>query len=394
MTTETSELYISDEFTPLRQRLAALGPLLAEHADHNDESGRLADEVVQALHDSGALKTGIPRELGGYEFSPTQQLETIAQLSYLDASVAWTSMALQLVTGTTAAYLGADAAADLFPDVAGGRFALIAGHGTRLGTAKRVDGGFLVSGRWQFASGIALAGHIHSGAWCAETEQALICTFPKEQATLIDNWDVLGLRATGSIDYTCEDVFVPETHTFDPATRRAQHGGAVYRIGLATLSGISHAGWAIGVGRRLLDELKALAAEKTGSPNAAVDTQQFHAEYATAESKLRSAHAWAKQVWADIEQTLAGGGMPSTEQETLARLALNNATWSAHAVGQAVHKWAGTAALRRGPIQRFHRDLGTGTQHVTSGAVVLQNCGRSLSGLAPGARWNFLTLEP
>ncbi|MEV0697249.1 acyl-CoA dehydrogenase family protein [Saccharopolyspora sp. NPDC050389] len=393
MATETSELYISDEFTPLRQRLAALGPLLADNADRSDESGRLTDEVVRAVHDSGVLKIGIPRELGGYEFSPRQQLETVAQLSYLDASVAWTCMALQLVTGTTAAYVGPAAAAELFPDVAGGRFALMAGQGTRFGTAKRVDGGFRVSGRWQFASGIALASHVHAAAWCAETEQALICTFPKEQATLIDNWDVLGLRSTGSIDYTGEDVFVPETHAFDPATRRAHRGGAIYRIGLATLAGISHTGWAIGVGRRLLDELKALAAEKTGTPNAAVDTQQFYAQYANAESRLRSAQAWAMQVWADFEETLGRGEMPGTEQETLARLALNNATWSAQAVGQTVHKWAGTAALRRGPIQRFHRDLNTGTQHVTSGAGVLQNCGKSLSGLAPGARWNFLALE-
>lgn len=393
MTTGTG-LHTSDEFTPLRQRLAALGPLLADNADRSDESGRLPDEVVRALHESGVLKIGIPRELGGYEFSPRQQIETVEQLSYSDASVAWTCMAVQMVTGTTAAYLGEAAARDLFPDVAGGRFGLVAGQGTRLGTATRVDGGFRISGQWQFASGIALASHVHAAAWCAETEQALITTFPKEQATLLDNWDVMGLRSTSSIDYSCEDVFVPATHVFEAATTQARHGGALYRIGLANMAGISHTGWALGVARRLLDELKALAAKKTGTPNASVDTQQFYADYANAESRLRSARAWAMQLWADLEATLDRGEMLDTEQETLARLVLNNATWSAQAVGQMVYKWAGTSALRRGVIQRFYRDLHAGTQHITSGPAVLQDCGKWLSGLAaPESRWHFLALE-
>ena len=82
-----------------------------------------------------------------------------------------------------------------------------------------------------------------------------------------------------------------------------------------------------------------------------------------------------------------------TEQETLTRLMLNNTTWSVHAVGQTVYKWATTAALRRGDLRRFFRDLHAGTQHVTSGPVVLQNCGKSLAGLAPDAQWAFLDLQ-
>ena len=64
-----------------------------------------------------------------------------------------------------------------------------------------------------------------------------------------------------------------------------------------------------------------------------------------------------------------------------------------HAVGQTVYKWAGTTALRRGALQRYFRDLHAGTQHVTSGPVVLQSCGKWLSGLAPDAQWVFLELQ-
>src|SRR5207302_9303143 len=183
------------------------------------------------------------------------------------------------------------------------------------------------------------------------------------QARIVDNWDVMGLRATNSIDYVCEDVFVPDTHVYEVSTMDPRKGGAIYRMGLANMAGICHTGWALGVGRRMLDELKTLVAAKTGTPNAGVDTQQFYAEYAEAESRLRAARAWSMEVWADNEATLDSGELLSTEQETLTRLALNNTTWSVHAAGETAYKWAGTAALRRGALQRYFRDLHAGTQH-------------------------------
>lgn len=389
----TIGINVSDEYEPLMRRLDDITPLLSENAEKSEELGRLTDEAAQALRDTGAFRVGIPRELGGYEFSPRQVIDTVARISYADASAGWTFMALQMVTGTTAAYLGTDAAQDLFADVGNGRHALIAGQGTKLGTAVKTEGGYLITGHWHFASGWSMASHIHTAALCEETGEALVCTLPKEQAKEADNWDVMGLRATSSIDYICENVFVPDSHVYEAATMDNHHGGALYRMGLVNVSGISHTGWALGVGRRMLDEMKALAASKTGAPNASVDTDQFYAEYAEAESKLRSARAWAMDVWADNEATLDRGELLTTEQETLTRLMLNNTTWSAQAVGQSVYKWAATAALRRGVLQRFFRDLHAGTQHVTSGPVVLQNCGEWLSGLAPNSTWVFLDLQ-
>ncbi|WP_307849661.1 acyl-CoA dehydrogenase family protein [Qaidamihabitans albus] len=391
--TDTPGLHVSDEFDGLMKRLDGISQVLEDNAEEGEELGRLTEEAARALWDTGAFRVGIPRELGGYEFSPRQVIETIARISYADASAGWTFMALQMVTGTTAAYLGQAAVRDLYPDVASGRHALIAGQGTKLGKAVRVDGGYRITGHWHFASGIAHATHVHTAALCEETGQALVFTLPKEQTELIDNWDVLGLRATGSIDYTCDERFVPDSHVYEIATMDARLGGAIYRMGLANMAGVCHTGWALGVGRRLLDELKALAAKKTGTPNATVDTQQFYAEYAEAESRLRSARAWAMEIWADNEAALDSGRLLDTEQETLTRLMLNNTTWSVDAVGRSVHRWAATAAVRRGPLQRFVRDLHTGTQHVTSGPVVLQNCGKWLSGLAPRCHWVFLDLQ-
>ena len=90
---------------------------------------------------------------------------------------------------------------------------MITGQGTRPGTAVSTDGGYLLSGSWSFASGIKHSTHIHTLAIIEETGEPRIFVLPVEKATLIDNWDVLGLRATGSIDYTIDSVFIPEAYT-------------------------------------------------------------------------------------------------------------------------------------------------------------------------------------
>lgn len=392
--TVSTGLHVSPELPALLERIDALAGCLESNADEAEDLGRLTDDAAQELLTAGVIRAGLPKNLGGHEFSPRQLIELVERMSYHDASAGWTMMALQMITGTTAAYLGDVAAQDLFSDVAGGDHALLAGHGTRPGRAVPVDGGYLVSGNWQFASGMALATHIHSAIQVEGTGELRVLAMPKSQVELVDNWDVLGLRATSSIDYHCDEIYVPATHTYSATTTTPANGGAIYRIGLVNMSAIVHTGWALGVGRRLLDELKLVAAAKSGTHNAPVDTAQFHGEYANAEAKLRSARSWALDVWRGIEETLAAGELLSTEQDTLLRLALNHATWTASEVGRTVHRWAGTAAIRRGPIDRFLRDLGTGTQHITSGPLVLQNCGKWLSGAQTQVHWEFLDLVP
>ncbi|MEV3875133.1 acyl-CoA dehydrogenase [Streptomyces sp. NPDC049906] len=386
------QLHVSGELTTVLERIDALGGVLDERADAAEESGRLPEDTARALFATGIVRAELPLSLGGYEFAPRQLIEAAERVSYHDAAAGWTAIALQMMTGTTAAYLGGEATAELFPDVSNGKHALLSGHGTRPGRAVPVEGGYRVSGQWQFASGMAHATHVHSAILVEGTDELRVLTMPKSQVSLDGNWDVLGLRATHSIDYHCTDTYVPHEYTYVATTDTPRNGGALYRLGLVNMSAIGHTGWTLGVGRRLLDEMKRVAAARTGSRGAAVDTSQFHAEYAAAEAGLRAARAWANEVWRDIELALDRGELTSTEQDTLIRLVLNHTTSTVSGVGRTVHRWAGSAAIRRGPIDRFLRDLGTGAQHITSSPVVLQNCGRWLSGARPDARWSFLDL--
>ena len=215
---------------------------------------------------------------------------------------------------------------------------------------------------------------------------------PVGQATLVDNWDVLGLRATGSIDYTTERVFVPEAFTHFAVTESPKRGGALYTLGIAGFAMICHSGWAAGIGRRLLDELAKKVRGGIGRSGTLAASEAFHEQFARAEGKYRAARALVLDTWTGVQDTLRQGGTLSVRQHTLMRLALAHITWTCHEVAQFVYTSAGTVALRSGTIQRLFRDMHAGTQHITSAPPVVRNAGRELAGLAEGKRWVFLEL--
>src|SRR5437764_4460948 len=180
-------------------------------ADESDRQGRLAARVVDSLHEQRLLGMWVPRSVPhGGELDALSSIRVIETVSYGDPSAGWVLMAAALAIGTGAAYLEREAVEQLF---GGERLPVIAGQGTRPGTAIPAPGGFRLSGSWSFASGIKHATHIHTLAVIQGTNEPRIFVLPVGEATLLENWDVLGLRATGSIDYRIDDVFVPAAYT-------------------------------------------------------------------------------------------------------------------------------------------------------------------------------------
>jgi alkylation response protein AidB-like acyl-CoA dehydrogenase len=373
----------------LPERARSLAPLVDEHAATGDEQGALADEVVQAFEREGLFGMWVPASLGGAELEPIPSLEVIENVSYGDPSAGWVLMATALATGTAGSYLSDEAVAEIF---AGGRFPGIAGQGTRPGTAVPHDGGFLLTGSWSFGSGIKHASYTHSLAIIEGTGEPRIFVSPVENANLIENWDVLGLRGTGSIDYTMDGVFVPDGWSHFATLDESPRGGSLYRLGIIGFAIICHSGWALGVGRRMLDELRNLTLAKAGRPGALADSDSFQEQFANAELKYRAARALVYETWEDVQDALARGERPSVHHHTLIRGALTHATWSVQEVGMFVYLAGGTTALRSGTIQRLFRDLHAGTQHVTSSPPVVRKVGQQLAGLAEGKRWLFLDL--
>jgi indole-3-acetate monooxygenase len=374
----------------LAQRAKQLLPLLDQYAPYADQDGRLAPEVVEALRRDRLFLMWTPKELGGFELDPVQSLDVLAIASYGDASAGWVLMAANLAIGTGGAYLGESAAAELF---AGGKYPVIAGQGTRPGTAMRVEGGYKLTGSWSFGSGLLHSTHTHSLAIIAETGEARIFVAPIEQANLeLDSWNVMGLRGTGSIDYTMDGVFVPDAYTHGAFVTEPMRGGVIFRSGIMGFAEICHSGWAVGVGRRLLDELGALIVSKAGRPGALSASDSFQEKYAKLEAIYRAARALVYETWTDATKTMTAGSPLSVRQHTMIRLALGHITQALADVANGVYLLSGTTGLRRGPIERLVRDVHAGTQHITSAPVMWQSAGRELAGLARGKHWVLLDL--
>ncbi len=373
----------------LAERAKALVPMLDEEAEFADVEGELSPTVVAALHREGLLKIWVPEKLGGAELGPLQSLEVLENLSYGDASTGWVTMAANLSIGTAGAYLSDHAVAELWGE---GRQPVIAGQGTRPGTATMVDGGLSLSGSWSFGSGLKHSSHVHSLGIIQETGEPRIFVTPIEAVNLIDNWDVLGLRGTGSIDYTMDSVFVPDGWSHFAVTTVPERGGNLYGLGIIGFAVTCHSGWAMGVGRRMLDELAGLVHGKAGRPGAQADNSAFQQGFAQAEASFRAARALVIESWTDLSKSLYAGDGISVRQHTMVRLALTHITKALHEVASFVYLAGGTTALRHGTIQRLYRDVHAGTQHVTSAPPVWQTCGRELIGLAEGKHWQFLDL--
>jgi len=371
------------------ERAKRVGVIANEHAAAGDKDGRLAEAVVSALHQEKLYGIWVPRELGGAELTPVESLQVIENLAYGDPSTGWVLMAAALAIGTGAAYLGDSAVKELF---GGTRFPVIAGQGTRPGNAVPVEGGFRLTGSWSFASGIKHGTHIHTLGIIEGLGEPRIFVLPVGQAKLIDNWDVMGLRGTGSIDYTIDGAFVPEAYTHFAVTETPKRGGALFTIGIAGFATICHSGWACGIGRRMLDESAAYVRNRGGRAGTQATSETFLEDYARAEGIYRAARALVYETWNEVQHVLDSGGKMSVRQQTLIRLGMTHVTWAAHQVAKFAYEAAGTTALRAGTLQRLFRDMHAGTQHMIVSPPVFRAIGRELSGLAPDKNWRFVEL--
>ena len=374
-----------------------LFPVFSAQAAASEAKGALTEPAIQALWDGGFLGMWIPRCFGGIESWPTEALGTVEALSYADGSTGWVFMALQVAMGSAAAYLEPGTAKELF----GKRWPLIAGQGAPNGRADADGAGYRLTGRWSYGSGLLHSQWIHTGAAVYENgaprmlaggkfPDARIFILPVSQSELCGNWDVLGLRATGSVDYRIDNVFVPEEYTHLQTTKMPRQGGPLFTLGIFGISTIGHTGFALGIGRRVLDELRGLACADNGRPQMLPQRgggESFHEQFGLAEAKVRASRAFAFESWHDIEETLKRGDTAGTRQITLARLALNYATSAVAEVCAFAYRYGGGVALRDGILQRCFRDMNAGTQHATTSSGILRECARELLGLADGKVW-------
>lgn len=374
-------------------RVRALGPMIDAAAAENEFATELAPQVVQAIDAAGVFALMAPREVGGGEAHPLELIDVIAELSYWDGSAGWYAHAVMTGGSVAGAYLGDRAVAAIFP---GGRFLHAAGQAAPTGRAERVEGGYRISGRYSLGSGSPHAqwivgGYVlHEGGEPVPGPQAqpvmLIGLAPREKVRFLGNWNVLGLRGTGSYDFEVPEQVLHEDFFHDTTAPRAPRGGALYRMGFMALPCISHGAFALGAARRMLDEWREFArAKPRGDGRPASAMQSFQRDHALAAAELRAADAYMRQTFARLFEA-AGTGAPITADMQLdGRLAASHACAVALRIAQTAFAASTTAGLRNGnAIQRGFRDITAGNAHFLTGEQSWIDAGRVLAG-AEGA---------
>ena len=356
-------------------------------SDQGEEEGTLPRESVDALYQSGLLALKLPAELGGAEADPVTQLEVIESLARIDSSAAWCTMIGATSMGSWGAFLPDEAIERLF---VGGRPPKGAGVFLPAGIAVPTEGGFVVNGRWPFASGIRHSEYVSGGVRVVrdgvETGERLRMIFPTSEVEIHDNWHVLGLRGTGSNDYSVKDLFVPKAFTWDPMHTPAKRGGPLFRMGSPGLVANEHSAFALGVGRRALDTVVEQAQQTRGwrNPAAIGSRPSFQRSLGLCDLQLRGARSLVIDILERAWQSACDGITPDLQLQIEMRSSATYATEVAVDVTSQAFRYEGGRALyNTSVLQRCLRDLNAAAQHFMVNDTSYENHGQFMLGV-PG----------
>ena len=345
----------------------------------------IPQETVNALVDAELHKVMVPDAVGGVELPVNECIDIWAEVSRADGSVGWCLMASCAATAYFAAWCPDEHIDRMFSE----GVPMSAGQFAPNGAATPDGDGFRLNGRYSFGSGINHAQWAGAGVFTEEPEgvdpRFLFAIYPVEKAQITGNWDVMGLQATASYDYTLADVYVPAISTFDMFDLTVYRGGPLYKLGVMPLTAAGHAGFAIGVVQRGLDELLSVARSKhrMGDATALAQNDRFVHEIGELESRFRAAKGWLHETFATAERNVAETGIVDPMDVILTRQATVFVTQEGADILRRAYLLAGTDALRSGALQRAFRDIHAGTQHVFAGSGPALELGRALLDAAP-----------
>jgi indole-3-acetate monooxygenase len=368
----------------LLHAVASIQDILAAHGEESETLRTLPEASVAALTDAGLFAMKCPAELGGIEADPVTQIEVIEATTYIDPTAGWCLLIGNGTLAFIAAFLPQEAIAQVF---AGDRPPRTAG-GLMPGKAIPVDGGYRVTGRWSWGSGIRHAEWVGAQTLVESTgggaPRPRVVVFPAAQAEIADNWHVAGLKGTGSCDFSVSDLFVPAVFTFDSMTWEPKRGGPLYRLGMPGLILNEHAAFALGVGRRALDEILALAQSKRrgyAKQVALADRGVFQRAVAEGDLRLRAARALVIEVFERAWQTVCAGQPPTPRLQAEMRSAATFATDVALDVTTTAFRYGGGSAVwLTSMLQRCLRDLSVAASHLMVNDSSYENYGQFLLG--------------
>ena len=374
--------------------LKALTPMLAENAGEAERQRKPVDAVMQAIQDTSVYKWFVPKRYGGYEYSLTGFMEVGMALGGACVSTAWVTTFCMEHNWLLSLY-AQPAQDDIF-----GRHPYIIAPGSLApnGKATPVDGGYRVTGRWQWGTGVMHANWAMVGALTPVPGQDApmmgMYVLPIEEVEIIDTWYIDGMVGTGSNDIAVNDVFVPEhlvvnlAHVRDGTSPGAQlHDSAVYKMPMLPVLGLTATAPGVGAAKQAVDLFEQRLQGRT-----VYGTDSKQSDKAIAQSRLAHARVEVASIENQLmhiaeEVTVWGeGGQPCPELDR-ARLRVDIGhvvRRSRNVVRDAVEACGASAHFLDNPLQRIQRDLNTLSCHTVFDLdISTEMYGRLMLGLPP-----------
>ena len=292
---------MTDRLGDIQRRVRELKPLIEANRAEAERLKRLPDAVAAAFLEHDLYRVLVPTDLGGAGLDPLAYFDLCLELASYDGSVGW-NFALASTTSPLIGMLPMERLKSFFadPDCA------IAGTVGPSGKAVKVDGGWELTGRWSWMSGVHQAKWVILGAFIHEngaqvmnpdgTPETRQFLAPKDPACLLDVWDVGGMRGTGSTDYACENMFTPQEMWVRAFSGQSNHPDPIFRLPF-TFFGLGLCAVALGIARPAVEGLRTLAAGKVSAVSRRGLRDQAQTQYAIAKSEamLRSSRLYVRE---------------------------------------------------------------------------------------------------
>ena len=377
----------------LLQAVERIRPVVEKFAHEAEKERRLPAPVYEAMLAEGLFRMTVPQAYGGLELPPLEAYQVWEALARIDSAAAW-----NLVIGSGAIcflpFMPAAAADEVF---ASGPDVVFAGATSTPVEARRVDGGWRLTGQVPFASGCDRGDWFFLGALTAPEPArgeatvpgqrvSRVAYVPRSDVRIVDTWRSSGMRGSGSGDFVLEDVFLPDhrsgmlARAWHPA---AAFSGPLYRLSI----------WqafhgevlvSLGVATAAIEKLAELASAKTPARSPVLLAERAMAQHHAARARAL-VDAAREYIYASMASAYAAserGEDISQEMKVRCQLATCFAAEASVNAVDLVHEAAGTSAIRdEFGIERHFRDVHTLSQHANKSYMRYESVGKLLFGL-------------
>ena len=384
---------VPDQATYLA-RVADMAEVVRADAADAEQSGALGDKTVAALKHSGLLRMLLPPDYGGASLSLGATFPVCEALARVNGSAGW-NLSIGLTTCGQA--LGLDDGAR--EQVLGDPATIVAGTINFLAVkARRVDGGYVFSGRATFLSGSAhanwlvIGGLLHDGDRPVARPDGLPTIVrgltPTASVEFVDVWHVSGMRATSSNDAPLGDLFIPDRMICAMDHPGLAEGDAAAGLPLVSRFGAGLAFVGLGTARGALDGLIEVAADKVplGGQQPLRERSDTQIDAARARGLIEAGRSFVCDTWRQAEELARAGEAIGVEEQMMLRLSYVTAAEHAAQAADLVFRAGGSASLfEANGIERAWRDTHAVTKHITVSARMYDRLGRIVLGLPPAA---------